>query len=428
MILDRVTPPAIKDAVDFSYHLPALQATTLDNGVALYAINLGAQDVVQVELVFEAGIWHEPKIGVAQSTAALLKNGTLHKTAATINEAIEKYGATLKTNANNDFSVITLTTLTKHLVHILPIVREVLMEPAFKEEELALYKKNAHQRLMVNLKRSDFVSNRNIDAFVFGRKHPYGSFVEFADIDALQVEDLKAFHYQHYNNKNCKIFIAGKYQDADMELVIAIFGSASWNSQTASTIANFVAQPLAEKQHRIINDPDSVQGAIRIARPFIGRTHPDFPASLVMNTLFGGYFGSRLMSNIREEKGYTYGIYSQFYAYKNASMYLIATEAGKDVCEATVQEVIKEAQRLQQETISEEELLLVKNYILGNLLGDLDGAFSIISRWKSLILNNLDINHFNNNIQVYKNVDAATIQEMAQKYLNIDDFYNLIVY
>lgn len=426
--LDRTSPPPIKDAVDFDYNLPPIQQEVLNNKVPLYSINLGAQEVIQIEWVFAAGIWYEPQVGLAQSTASLLKNGTKHKSAAVINEAIEKYGATLKVSANNDYAVVSLTSLTKHLHHILPIVWEVITEPAFSDKEVELYQKNAKQRLMVNLKRSDFVANRNIDAFIFGRKHPYGSFVEIQDIDALSAPKLKAFHQEYYSSANCKIFVAGKYNEAQLNLIKDIFGKQTWNQKTISSLPDHQITANPEKYHRIINDDQSVQGAIRIARPFIDRTHTDFAPTLVMNTVFGGYFGSRLMSNIREEKGYTYGIYSQFFAYKNASMFLIATEAGKDVCEATVAEVIKEADRMRNEPISDKELLLVKNYILGNLLGDLDGAFSIMSRWKSIILNNLDGTHFQNNIRVYKEVDAATIQAMAQKYLNLEDYYNLVVY
>lgn len=427
-MLDRTTPPLIKDPIDFNYILPACDTHILDNGIPLYALNLGAQEVVQIEWIFEAGIWQESKTGVAQTTAALLKNGTASRTAARINDAIEQYGATLKISANNDFAIVTVSTMTKHLHHLLPVISEVLREPVFPQEELDIYKQNAIQRLKVNLLRGDFVSNRYIDAFVFGRQHPYGKYTELEDIAALNREDLVRFHNTWYTSDNCRIFLSGNFTTAHLDNIQQLFGRdwAQTGTAPAADICN--PAPASTYLHRITNDPSSVQGAIRIARPFIGRTHPDFAPALVMNTIFGGYFGSRLMSNIREEKGYTYGIYSQFYAYRNASMLLVATEAGKDVCEATVEETIKEAERMRNEAIPDGELILVKNYILGNLLGDLDGAFSIMSRWKTLILNGLTAEHFNNNIRIYKDVSADDIQAMAQKYLDTEDFYNLIVY
>ena len=211
MMLDRTTPPLIKDPIDFGYTLPPCETHILDNGIPLYALNLGAQEVVQVEWIFEAGIWQESKTGVAQTTAALLKNGTASRTAARINEAIEKYGATLKISANNDFAVITLSTLSKHLHHLLPVVVEVIREPSFSREELDIYKQNAVQRLKVNLLRGDFVSNRYIDAFVFGRQHPYGKYTELEDIEALTREDLVRFHRDWYTPDNCRIFLSGNF-------------------------------------------------------------------------------------------------------------------------------------------------------------------------------------------------------------------------
>jgi zinc protease len=170
-----------------------------------------------------------------------------------------------------------------------------------------------------------------------------------------------------------------------------------------------------------------VQGAIRIARHFPTRQHPDFTPMLVLNTIFGGYFGSRLMANIREEKGYTYGIYSQIYNYRKDGALLIATEAGRDVCELAITEIYKEMDLICNEKVDDEELLLVKNYLLGNLLGDLDGPFSIMQRWKNIILNDLPAEQFDRNIEIYKTVTPAKLQELAQKYLNKEDYYELVV-
>jgi zinc protease len=166
---------------------------------------------------------------------------------------------------------------------------------------------------------------------------------------------------------------------------------------------------------------------VRIARHFPGRKDPDFTPALVLNTIFGGYFGSRLMANIREEKGYTYGIYAHIYNYRNAGALLIATEAGKEVCEATVSEIYKEMDLLCNERVSDDELLLVKNYLLGNLLGDLDGPFSILQRWKNIILNDLPDDQFERNIHIYKTVTATELMDLAQKYLRKEDYYELVV-
>jgi zinc protease len=148
---------------------------------------------------------------------------------------------------------------------------------------------------------------------------------------------------------------------------------------------------------------------------------------MVLNTLLGGFFGSRLMSNIREDKGYTYGIHSYLMNHMHESGWLISTEAGKDVCEATIAEVYKEMQILRDEPVDEEELLLVRNYMMGGLLGDLDGPFQIIGRWKNIILNNLTEQYFYDSINTIKSITTEELMALANKYLRPEEFYELVV-
>ena len=177
----------------------------------------------------------------------------------------------------------------------------------------------------------------------------------------------------------------------------------------------------------VANIAAGVQGAIRIGRQFPNRHHPDFMQMMVLNTVFGGYFGSRLMGNIREEKGYTYGIHSYVQSHFQDTALIISTEAGKDVSEATVEEVYKEMEILREELIDEEELLLIRNYLIGTILGDMDGPFQTIGRWKNIILNNLDEQYFYDTIKMIKNISAEELQAVAIKYLQPEDFYELIV-
>ena len=170
-----------------------------------------------------------------------------------------------------------------------------------------------------------------------------------------------------------------------------------------------------------------MQGSVRLARPFPNRKDPDFTPAQVLNTVFGGFFGSRLMSNIREEKGYTYGIGSYLMNHLQQNAWMISTEAGKDVCEATIAEVYKEMQLLRDELVDDEELLLVKNYLLGSILGDLDGPFQIIGRWKNVVLHGLEHDYFQKSIQTIKSITPEQLRELANKYLQPQDFYELVV-
>lgn len=430
-MLDRTQLPKIKDAVDFNLQLKPTHTFTLHNGIQVYAIDAGAQDVLQIEWVFYAGNSVEVQNGVAAATNHLLKNGTTNKTAFEINEHFDFYGAYCTRACYNETASITLHTLSKHLPVLLPDVQQILTNANFTEDELATYQQNSKQKLSVNLQKCDFVANRLIDAAVFGTTHPYGKYNVVADYDALNTTLLKNHYNQHYINGHCVIFVAGKLPvDIEMQLNNN-FGNLPLKNHTAAatylhTLDN-EPQICTPQKTNIINDENGVQAAIRIARPFPNRHHPDFQKVMVLNTLFGGFFGSRLMSNIREDKGYTYGIHSYLQNHIGNTTWMISTEAGKDVSTATIEEVYKEMQLLQTELIDEEELLLVRNYMIGIILGDLDGPFQIIGRWKNIILNNLDADYFYNSIHIIKTISAAELQNLAKKYLNPTQFYQLVV-
>ncbi|WP_132051595.1 M16 family metallopeptidase [Pseudocnuella soli] len=422
--LDRKNPPRIKDAVEFDLQLKPYEKAVLDNGVEVYAINAGTEDVLQIEWVFYAGNSYEHKNLVAASTNFLLKNGTSQKNAFQINEHFEYYGAYMNRNCYNETATLSIHTLSKHLPHLLPVVKELVTDSVFPQEELDTYRQNMKQRLRVNLKKSDFVASRLIDTYLYGEDHPYGKYSKFEDFDALEQEELKKFFSEYYQQGKLIIFVAGKLPQNIFELLNQSFGDL--NIKTVDVPEPAIV-PATERKYRVINDQQGVQGAIRLASPFPNRHHPDFMKVQVLNNLFGGFFGSRLMSNIREDKGYTYGIYSYLQNHLQQSAWVISTEAGRDVSEATVAEVYKEMERLRNEPVDDEELLLVRNYMMGSILGDLDGPFHIINRWKNIILNGLTGQYFYDQINTIKSASAEELQALANKYLKPDQFYELVV-
>lgn len=427
-MLDRTIAPPIRSSVDFHLDLPDCHKTVFENNIPLYWLNAGTQEIIQLEWVFKAGLWEEDKTSVARATAAQIKNGTRSNAAHVISESIEFYGASLQSTAENDYSTITLHCLAKHLNKLLPLIREVILHPIFPEDELAIFKQKASHHLAVNLKKVDFVANREGDRLVFGYDHPYGRYSRMEDIENLNVTDLRDFHKQYYTAANCKLFMAGRINEATVEEVNKNFGCTNWGEmEVAPTSKQHQFQPIKKRKLKIAVKEKSVQGAIRLLRHFPDLHHPDFPPMMILNTLLGGYFGSRLMTNIREEKGYTYGIHSMVYTYREGSVFTIATEAGKEVCGAVIEETKKELNRLRNEAVSKEELSLVKNYLFGNLLGDMDGPFMLIRLWKSLILNDYDKERFYEKLQIYRSISPEQLQQLAQKYFNPKDFYELLV-
>ena len=427
-MLNRLQSPDIKDAIEFDLQLKNCEKFVLSNGVEVYAINAGAEEVLQLEIVFFAGNSYETQNMVAAATNYLLKNGTRTKTAFQLNEHFDFYGSYCNRTCHHETANVSLHTLSKHLPVLLPVIKEMLTESVFSEEELATFKRNSKQKLSVNLTKSDFVANRLIDATLYGENHPYGKYTVATDYDALDTDVLKKHFNEYYLHGHCVLFVAGKLPADINEQLNENFGKLALKShRLLATSHEQQTMSCEPKKSRISNDPDGVQGSIRIAIPFPNRHHPDFQKVMVLNTLFGGFFGSRLMSNIREDKGYTYGIHSYVQNHIGNTAWMISTEAGKDVCEAAITEVYKEMQLLQNELIDEEELLLVRNYMIGIILGDLDGPFQIIGRWKNMVLNNLDETYFYESIQTIKTITAKELQELAKKYLQPENFYELVV-
>ncbi len=424
--INRKVPPEIKDAVNFDLRLRELDKYSLDNGVPVYCVEAGSVDVIQLELVFYAGNSYENKDMVASATNALMKNGTSQKTAFEINEHIDFFGAYLNMHCYNETAVITLHCLTKHLQSLLPVIRELITDSQFPSVELETYARNMKQRLEVNLKKCDVVADRLIDEYLYGKDHPYGRNSSVEAYTALDRNSLLEFYKQYYINGRCLIFAAGILPGDLGSLLNKAFGDLPFSNETPVEIIT-PRSASSEKKIRIINDETGVQGAIRIARSFPNRQHPEFQKVQILNTLYGGFFGSRLMSNIREDKGYTYGIYSFIQNHIHDTALVISTEAGRDVCEAAITEIYNEMRALRDGEIPEDELHLVKNYLMGTLLGDLDGPFQIIGRWKNIILNGLDEKFFYQFLETVRTITPDELKALARKYFREEEFYEMVV-
>lgn len=426
---DRTKAPLIVNALDMKLTLKPLSRYTLDNGVEVYAINAGEEEVLQLELIFAAGNSWEKQNIVAAATNHLLKNGTTTLSAFELNEHFEFYGSYLNRSCGNETASINLHTLRKHLPELLPVIADMITNATFPQTELDIFKQNSKQRLSVNLLKCEFIANRLIDAQIYGEQHPYGKYTSMADFDALERDALVDFYNHYYVYGRCMIFVAGKLPPDIFEQLNYNFGKLSLSAYKPEKVITpyNAAQTIADRTSRVTNDEKGVQGAIRMARHFPNRHHPDFQKVSVLNNIFGGFFGSRLMDNIREDKGYTYGIHSYLQNHVERTAWVVSTEAGRDVCEAAIKEVYYEMELLRDELVEEDELILVKNYMLGSILGDLDGPFQIIGRWKNYILNGTDESYFYSAINTIRTITAPEIQALANVYLQPDAFYEMVV-
>lgn len=421
-MLNRTLAPESKlvDEIDFIEPLKQI----LDNGIPVFTINAGKQELVRIEFIFQNVNWDASNPLDAIAVSHLINNGTKTLTAKEIADKVDYYGAFLQTEYGADQTCIKLYTLNKHLAAVLPILYSILNESIFPEQELAIFIQNQKQSLQVSLQKNDFLARKHFANALFGET-PYGSNIQLSHYDALKREDLLGYFKAAYEPQNCTIFVAGKFEEAEFNILNSIIGKA-WDHNDPSVI-NAFSFTSVPKGEILIERPDAIQSAIRMGTLAITRNHPDFAGFQVLNCLLGGYFGSRLMANIREDKGYTYGIGSAVASLKDAGYFFIATEVGAEVCSNALAEIEKEINILKDELVQEGELALVRNYMLGAMLGSLENAFSHADKFKNVYFSGLDYSYYDKYIQIVKSVTAADLQELANKYLDTDNFTKVVV-
>ncbi|MEM7105613.1 MAG: pitrilysin family protein [Bacteroidota bacterium] len=417
----RLAPP-LKQLDDFV--LTDFKVHHLDNGIPVYEINKGTQEILKLEVIFFAGRWYEDKQLAARATARLIKEGTSTLSSAEIAETIDFYGGTFRTSSNMDTSSVTLFCLTKHFEKLLPLLKEVLVNPSFPEKELKTYVENQNQRLKVELTKNEVVAYRELTSAFFGNDHPYGYNSSPEMYRALETKDLQRHFANQYISENCHIILSGKTSPEILSNLNAYLGKSIASGQIRSF--DHVLQPYLEKKIEL-DIPGSVQSAIRLGQIAVGRKHEDYPGLFVLNTILGGYFGSRLMSNLREDKGYTYGIYSSIDSLLRSSYLYVGSEVASEVTSQTLDEIYKEFRTLRENPIPEKELQKVRNYMMGVILNSLDGPFNVAAVIKTLILENVDTSFLDNLLKKIQTVTPAELQILAQKYLREEDMYEVIV-
>lgn len=410
-MLNRTISPAIELPSQIVF--PPAESEQLDNGSPLLLIRQGSQEVVRIELLFLAGKLYSSEALTAHAANDLMDEGSGTHSSAELAEALDYYGAYLQLESGNDWASVTLYSLSRFIPETLPCLLEILTDPAYPETEITTFASQEKQRLAVNLSKTDFLARRNFLKTLYSDRHPYGRTVMPEDYDLLQRANLKSFHQQQYLNGFTGAILSGHFSDHDAALIREMLNKSGLKTGKSKTID--FAYPEASSVY--ISKSGAIQSAIRIGRRLFNRSHAHYIPFQVMNTLLGGYFGSRLMSNIREDKGYTYGIGSGLMSNSADGYFYIATEVGAEVKDAALKEIYSEINRLQQDLVSTDELDLVKNYMTGAFQRSIDGAFALADRYKILLLNKMDISYFNQYMGKLRAVTEKDVRDMACQYL-----------
>ncbi|AFM05681.1 putative Zn-dependent peptidase [Bernardetia litoralis DSM 6794] len=411
-MLDRTKAPDFQ--IIKAHKLPEINTQKLKNGISFHQLITKNQPVLGFQIVFEAGRCQENKTGEAAFMAKILLEGTHNHTGKQIADKISFYGASINVDSGNDFTIVSFYTLGKHLEELLPLLKEILQEPTFPQSELDNLKNRSVQNLKIQEERTAYKATVELKKVLF-KGHPYSASSSEESIRVVQRQDIIDFYENNIKSNPFEAYLVGDI-DANSEKLITDF-IESFEVNTDKDGKKLLKNPSNTVTKIYEEIEGSVQTSIRIGRILFDQKHSDFPAFKVMNMILGGYFGSRLMQNIREDKGYTYGISSRNAAMKNGSYFVIGTDVKKEIYQDAVNEIYKEIEKLKNEPVSEEELENVKNYMSGNFLGSLSTAFAVMDKIQDIHVYNLDENYYNDYITKLRKVTIEDVQKMAQKYL-----------
>lgn len=414
-MLDRKKQPKIQTAE--SINIIKAEKNNLTNGLPVYVINTGKQELVKVDFIFPAGIVNHENPLVSEITNSMLDEGTKNLTSLEIARKIDYFGAYMNFSTGQHTANLTLYTLNKYFEQTLKIVGELIRNPIFPDKEFNTILKYEYQHFLINNEKTNKLANKKYREKIFGKNNIYGKMICENDFKNINPNILSEFHKKNYTFDKMKIILSGKVKITHLELLQKYFGDefSANPHKDDNKIINFAE---AVNDNFFVEKPGALQTSIKMGKRLFNKLHPDFIKLNITSVILGGYFGSRLMSNIREDKGYTYGIYSNVGSFLKSGFFIISADTGKEVHEKAIKEIRKELKILRTELVDKNELLHVRNYMIGSIERNFDGAFALSSAFKSLLAYGLGYDYFYKFFNTIKTISPEEIREIAEKYLN----------
>jgi predicted Zn-dependent peptidase len=418
----RIQPPV--HPFDARILVP-IKSVTLRNGTSLFLIDAGTEDIMRIEFVFRAGMALEYLPLLATSSNMMLTEGSEKYTSEELNSILDFYGIFLNLIAEKDTAGLIVYFLNKHFEKALELIVEVLFHPEFPEKELGLLMKKRLNWYRINREKVQNIATDKFFESVFGSHHPYGRMVQETDFEGMMSSLLKDFHTKFYLPEKMTMIVSGRIPERAVDLFEKYFGDLHSEKIYTEDSKNLIKGESRKKEH--IKKKGAIQTAVRIGSPAINKRHPDYPGLKFLNVLLGGYFGSRLMKNIREEKGYTYGIHSSVSSFDLSGFKLISTEVGKENAGQAIDEIYKEIRLLLKEPVAQDELEVVRNYMSGEMVRMFDGPFAIAESFKAVWEFGLDLNYFVRMMNTIRTITPDEILRLANTYYRLDDLYEITV-
>lgn len=415
MTLDRNIQPGVEELKELT-PLP-IRHIVLPNGIPVSIIDTEEQKVTRIDFMFTGGIWTQQKVLQARFANEMLREGTHRFTSAIIAEKFDYYGAVLDLSLLPNCSCVTAYTLNKYFDQTADLLQDILLDPIFPEDEMNTLLQQRLQTYRIESTKVKILAGREMRLALYGEHHPIGKPTREEDFQQLTTEDVRTYYKKHYNSSNCTIILSGRVTDSIIKTVERTFGAQPFgNRQEKITLGTFPIETTKEKRVFIERD-DVHQSSVRLGMFTIDQQHPDYPKLNVLNTILGGYFGSRLMSNIREDKGYTYGIYSGFLHMPDSSNLMIMCETSNEYVQPLIDEIYHEIDRLQNELIEEKELNIVRSYMIGSICRSMEISFNAAEVYQLLLINHLTEDFPNKKLEAIKTVTVQELRELACRHL-----------
>ncbi len=406
--------------MNFDYRQLMPETLRLGNGIPLYLFPDPNSELLRIEFIFEAGSCFQRKPIQARACNALLE-ATLHHSADAMTERFDYYGAYIEKYVDRDQSSLVIYALARYSREIVALCEEIFKEAVFSATELKLYLEKQRSQFDIAMQKVAEVSRRAFFAQVFGEGHPYGQNIERADYDRLQREDVEAFYREFYVAANAGIVLAGGYSDETVKALSDRFGRDFPIGQAAPMPGP--SEALPEARSGFVPKAGALQASVRMGKVVMPPTAADFSTFKVLDYLFGGYFGSRIMQNIREEKGYTYGISSYILPLRAHTVWIVASEVKQACSRQVVAEIRNEMRKLCDRKPGRKELDIVRQVYQGDFLREMDGIFEIAEKWKFLRMFGLTDAFYRQFADTLENITPAEIQQAAQRYFAADGFH-----
>lgn len=414
----RDKAPAVSYDMDIEFTMP--EVITLPNGMKLMVVGDGEDDVNKLSIYVPGGCYEESSPLLAEITASAIFEGNAKQDAVTVAEQLDYLGTLRQQSSFDHRCGIVLSSLNSSFAKTCDILLQSLSTPTFPNRQVEVITHSMASYVRNQLKRVRTLAENEMYRIYYGPEHPFSRSATGESVKAITCEDAKQFHHYFYSAKDTVITLAGHITDDELKTLEQTLGQ--WQTPVANCpLLEDIVPHRTNKKIGVITQSDAVQSAIKIRVQTPPRPHPDYLPIRILVMALGGYFGSRLMKNIREEKGLTYGISATLSGRNYEGHIDIDTECATAYTWQVIDEVKREMERLQNEPIGNNELFIVKQHMMSTLAKILDTPFSRAEYASNVFTNGFSPDYYNAQVHTIRTITPSILQEMAVSYLNPDD-------